>query len=308
VVLPFSLGKMRERGEPLSAIYARILRRTLLLFLLGLIYYRILDLNFGHMRYVGVLQRIAICYGIAAVIAVHTGIRLQALLIVAILAGYWAILAFVAPPGGVAGDYTQYSNLAGYVDQVVLKAALHGQIFKEYYGYGDNEGILSTLPAVATALLGVMAGQWLRNPNRAPGAKVRDLAVAGAVCLVLGYVWGYTTPIRFPIIKNIWTSSFVLVAGGWSLLLLALFYGVIDVLGYRRWAFFFVVIGANAITIYFLAEFVNFQAIGDFFFNGITRLLDGGDEAKQAMRIVGMLIVKWVFLLFLYRKGLYLRV
>jgi predicted acyltransferase len=309
VVLPYSLGKMRERGESLRAIYGRILRRTLLLFIMGLIYYRILDLDWGNIRYVGVLQRIAICYGIAGLIAVHTGIRLQALLTTAILVGYWALLAYVPAPGSQPADYSMYGNLPGYVDQLVLKDYLHGKIFDAYYGYGDNEGILSTLPAVATALLGVMAGQWLRNKNRPPGLKVRDFVLAGVVCLGLGYWWGLWAPenIRFPIIKNIWTSSFALVTGGWSFLLLAFFYGVIDVLNYRRWAFFFVVIGSNAITIYFLAEFVNFKEIGQFFFGGAIRLSGAADHAKEALQITAMLIVKWIFLLLLYKKRLFLR-
>jgi predicted acyltransferase len=258
---------------------------------------------------VGVLQRIAICYGIAGLIAVHTGIRIQALLTTAILIGYWALLAYVPAPGSQPADYTIQGNLPGYVDQLVLRDYMHGKIFKAYYGYGDNEGILSTLPAVATALFGVMAGVWLKNKNRAPASKVLDFVIVGAVCLAIGYWWGKWAPenIRFPIIKNIWTSSFTLVTAGWSFLLLAFFYGVIDVLQYRRWAFFFIVIGSNAITIYFLAAFVNFEDIGKFFFGGTIRHIGATDHAKEALEITAMLIVKWLLLLLLYRKRLFLR-
>src|SRR5205085_5997478 len=148
-------------------------------------------------------------------------VRGQAVLTAALLLGYWALLAFVPAPGSAAGDYSLRGNLAGYVDSRYLP----GKIPEKYYGYGDNEGLLSTIPAVATALLGALAGHWLRSGR--PGArKALGLAVAGGVCLLLGWAWGT----RFPIIKNLWTSSFALFAGGWSLLLLALFYGVIDVL------------------------------------------------------------------------------
>ena len=173
-----------------------------------------------------------------------------------LLLGYWALLAFVPAPGSAAGDYSLRGNLAGYVDSHYLP----GKILEPYYGYGDNEGLLSTIPAVATALLGVLAGPLAAfGPARA--RKALGLAAAGAVCLLLGWAWGPW----FPIIKNLWTSSFVLFAGGWSLLLLALFYGVIDVLGFRAWAFFFVVIGANAITIYLLPQVIDFEKVGQLF-------------------------------------------
>src|SRR5579884_2156977 len=178
VVLPFSLGKLRERGESNTAVYWRIARRTVLLFGLGLLYNGFLHLNFDTMRYAGVLQRIAICYGIAAIIVLKFGVRGQALIAAALLLGYWGLLAFVAAPGGVAGDYSISGNLAGWVDRHYLP----GKIYPEFYGFGDNEGILSTIPAIATALLGALAGQLLRTSWSA-WRKVLLLAVAGAACL-----------------------------------------------------------------------------------------------------------------------------
>src|SRR5262249_28067297 len=146
----------------------------------------------------------------------------------AILVGYWALLAFVpAPETSKPADFSKPTNLSGYVDRHWLP----GKIKKAYYEFGDNEGLLSTIPAVGTALLGVLAGHWLRS-RRSQAQKVIGLIVAGAVCVGAGYCWAYVAPppYQFPIIKNIWTSSFVLFAGGWSLLLLALFYWIIDVL------------------------------------------------------------------------------
>jgi predicted acyltransferase len=296
VVIPFSQAKLRARGEPRAAVYRRIALRTALLFALGLVCNGVLQFDWANLRVAGVLQRIAICYGVASLIVLNTGVRGQALITAAILLGYWALLAFVPAPGSQPGDFSMEGNLAGYIDRHFLP----GRILKPYYGFGDNEGILSTVPAVATALLGALAGHWLRS-GRSAAVTLFGLALAGLVSLGLGTLWGTS----FPIIKNIWTSSFVLVAGGWSLLLLALFYGVIDVLGYRRWAFFFVVIGANAITIYVVPRFIDFPKIARFFLGGVIR--HSGSFAPVALALA-VLAVEWLFLLYLYRKKLFLRV
>ncbi len=295
-VLPFSLASHRQKGESTLRIYVRILRRTVLLFSFGLLYNGLLKLDFENLRIAGVLQRIAICYAIAALIVMHVGPRGQGAIAAALLLGYWALLALVPAPGSAPGDYTKEGNLPGYVD----RAYLPGKIYEEYYGYGDNEGLLSTIPAVATALIGALAGQWLRSGVRA-GQKVLGLLVAGVVCLGLGSGCG----LAFPIIKNLWTSSFVLVAGGWSLLLLASFYGVIDVLGLRRWAFFFVVIGSNAIVIYLLPKFLDFRFTANAVFGGLVNLT--GSFAPVAS-LLSILAVEWLLLLLLFRKRLFLRV
>ena len=153
-------------------------------------------------------------------------------------------------PESKAGDLTIQTNLAGYLDRHYLP----GKIYKSFYGFGDNEGLLSTIPAVATALLGVLAGQWLLS-SQGRWIKAFGLAAGGLACLGIGTLWAR----EFPIIKILWTSTFVLVAGGWSLLLLALFYTMIDVLKFRAWAFFFVVIGVNAITIYVASRIFPFR-------------------------------------------------
>jgi predicted acyltransferase len=213
-----------------------------------------------------------------------------------ILLGYWAILALVPVPGRTSGVFSIDGNLAGYLDRLCLP----GKILKPYYGWGDNEGILSTLPALVTTLLGVQAGQWLRSEHR-PWPKVGGLVAAGIVCLAAGWAWGQV----FPIIKNIWTSSFVLVAAGWSLLLLAIFYALIDVLGYRKWAFALVVIGMNPITIYFMQGFVDFDQISKFFLGGTARLCG---EFGLIVLIAGAVLAKWIWLWFLYRQRVFLRV
>ncbi|MFM8219899.1 MAG: acyltransferase family protein, partial [Planctomycetaceae bacterium] len=213
------------RGADRTALrhaHLRILRRVLLLFFLGLVYNDLLLGDWRNLRFAGVLQRTAICYGAAALWQLHSSWRTQFASVVAILLGYWAILAWIPAPGGVAGDLTPEGNLAGWLDRHYLP----GRILPEYYGHGDNEGYLSTIPAIATALIGVLAGHWLRSGRR-PGQIVLGLLAAGIGCLALGGIWS----LAFPVIKNLWTSSFVLVAAGYSLGLLALFYGVVDGLG-----------------------------------------------------------------------------
>ncbi|TWT54927.1 hypothetical protein Pla22_25810 [Rubripirellula amarantea] len=292
-VLPYSLRKYA--GNP-RVVYGRIIRRGLFLVLLGLLVNGVLQFDFANMRFAHVLERIGIAYVVAALLYLHTTWRGQAVAAAAILLGYWAIFEFIPPPGGVAGDYSIEGNLAGYIDRNYLP----GIILEKYYGYGDNEGYLSTIPAPATALLGLLAGTFLQSTAK-PWRKVFWLASAGLVCLVVGNLWG----LSFPIIKNLWTSSFVLVAGGWSLLLLSLFYAIVDVLGLHRLAFFWVVIGMNAITIYVGQRIVDFGEISNFFFGGIARL---SGSSSTLVLLLGVIALKWGLLYFLYRHRIFLRV
>lgn len=292
-VLPFSLDKYRD--DP-RQVYIRIARRTAALFALGLLANGLLDFDWANLRITGVLQRIGVCYGIAALIYLHTKVIGQIVSSTLILVGYWAILTYVPVPGGVAGDLTIEGNLGGWIDRNYLP----GKILEKYYGFGDNEGLLSTIPAVATVLLGGLTGRWLKT-DRGNWQKLGGLVVAGALCLASGYYWGQS----FPIIKNLWTSSFVLVTAGWSLLLLGLFFLVMDIGGYRRWAFAFTVIGMNAITIYFCQGFVDFRQISEFFLTGLSGF---AGSWNTVIILAGTLLVKILFLWFLYTKRTFLRV
>ncbi len=291
-VIPFSLEKFRDR--PTSA-YSRIIRRTALLFLLGVICNGLLKFDFANLRYAGVLQRIALCYGCAAIVFLNFKVRGQAMVTAGILLGYWAVLAFVPTPGGSAGDFTKEGNLVGYLDRMLLP----GKIMEQYYGYGDNEGLLSTIPAIATVLLGALTGQWLRS-SRSNWLKSAGLLTGGIMCIVTGTLWGQ----KFPIIKNLWTSSFVLVAGGWSLLLLCLFYTIIDVVRWQKWSFVWTVIGMNAITIYIAPRFIDFNKMSTFFLSGTATL--SGDWSSVVLA-AGSLTAKWLFLYWLYRNRTFLR-
>lgn len=296
-VLPYSLEKYR--AQPTDA-YGRIARRVALLVFLGLMANGILKLEFDNLRMAGVLQRIGICYGIAALLYLHLNLRALSGVLVGALLGYWAILALVAAPGGVAGDFTIEGNLPGYLDRNFLP----GKIMKAHYGFGDNEGLLSTIGAVATVLIGVFSGSWLKSPAQ-PWTKVSGLLLAGSACLLLGLLWSTA----LPIIKILWTSSFVLVTAGCSLFLLAWFYAIIDVLDYRRWAFFWVVIGMNAITIYIAQRFIKFDIMATFFLSGVARVSDLMLPGMGKVWLTGgTLAAEWLFLWYLYKQRLFLRV
>jgi predicted acyltransferase len=294
LVLPFSLTRRLETGASRSQIYWHLVRRLILLFFLGLVYNGLLDFNFHELRIPGVLQRIAVCYFVAALVMMNTGVRGQAAVFGGLLVVYWLVMKLVPVPGIGAGVLTPAGNLSAYLDQRLLPRPFCCYIF------GDNEGILSTFPAVSTCLMGALAGHWLRS-SRPPGRKALGLALAGIASLLLGLIWGHW----FPIIKNIWTSSYVLFAGGWSLLLLALFYWIIDVQGYRRWAFFFTVIGLNPITIYVLRSQFDFGTVAKIFVRGFINYFG---PYKPLFFDLCVLAVGWLFLYSLYRQKIFLKV
>lgn len=296
LVLPFSLTRRKEAGESRSQLYRHIVQRFLILFLFGLIYNGLLDFNIQHLRIPGVLQRIALAYLFAGLAVMLTNTRGQAIVAGSILVVYWLIMWLVPVPGVAHADWaTPAGNLAGYLDRHIIPFRFC------CYPYGDNEGLLSTLPAISTCLLGVLAGHWLRSAKFSPVRKAQGLAVAGVVSLFVGWVWS----LQFPIIKNVWSSSFVLWAGGWSLLLLALFYWIIDVRGWVRWSFFFKVIGMNAITIYLVDRFFKFDIITDVFLHGLRPVFGRYDPIIWSASVV---FTAWLFLYFLYRQKIFLRV
>jgi predicted acyltransferase len=292
VVLPFSIVRRVERGHSRLQLYLHIFKRSAVIILLGLILNGLLRFEWVDMRWPGVLQRIGLCYFFAALIVMNTKWRAQAIITAAVLIVYWLVMILVPVPGYGAGDMTAEGCLSSYIDQQLVPGVL-------YYGHGDNEGLISTFPAICTVLLGALAGHWLRS-GRSGNRKAAGLAIAGLISLVVGLLWGLV----FPIIKILWTSSYVLVAGGWSLLLLSLFYWVIDVNGYRKWAFFFIVIGMNPITIYFLQGIVSFERIAEIFLIGIANNLE---LLRPLILPLGALLAKWLFLWFLYRYRIFFK-
>lgn len=293
VSMPFSFGKRMERGDSKRELYKHIFTRTAILFLLGLIYNGLLDFNFSNMRYAGVLQRIALCYCFASIIFINTKLKGQAIVAGSLLLFYFLIMNLIPVPGFGMGVLTPEGNLASFIDRHLLPGKFC--CFK----FGDNEGILSTIPAVATTLFGVLTGHWMRYSN-GPKEKIIGLLSAGAIGILTGLLLNFW----FPINKLVWTSSYVLLTAGLSALLLCLFYWIIDVKGYKKWAFFFIVIGMNPITIYILQRLYNFGNFINPFIHGFINYFGPGKPLFWALCVAA---VKWLFLYWLYKKRVFIK-
>jgi len=244
VAMSFSFARYVTPSHGSNKVYLQVARRTLLLFLLGLflnaLYYIPGGFSLSVLRIPGVLQRIALVYFFVSLIILHTTPRGQALAAMGLLLLYWAILELVPVPGYGAGVLTPEGNLIAYTDNLLLHNHLNEPI--------DPEGILSTIPAISTTLLGVLAGYWIRS-WRDPYEKVYGLFVMGGVGFIVGGIWD----LFFPINKKLWTSSYVIFTAGLALCFLASCYWLIDLKGYRRWAAPFIAFGVNAISVYALS-------------------------------------------------------
>jgi predicted acyltransferase len=298
VSLVFSLSKIREAGGRGAAV-RRIVRRTVLLYVLGILYYGGWKDGWESVRLLGVLQRLALCYGATALLFLYFRPRGLAIWCVGILLGYWALMALVPVPGVGAGGFEEGANLANWVDAQYLPG-------RKWDGDHDPEGLLSTLPAIASCLLGVFAGLALRDGKRSGQGKVMVLAGAGVLAVAAGFIWG----LQFPVIKKLWTSSYVLVAGGFSAMFLALFYWVIDVRGWQRWAQPFVWVGLNPITIYLLGNVLRFDDVASRVLGGpVGEMVDarvGAGWGDVMISVTGMLLAVGVCW-FLHRKRVYIR-
>lgn len=250
----FSLGRIVEQHGKKSA-YSRLFRRAVVLFLLGIIYYGVDD-NAHQFRYLGVLQRIAICYLFGGILFLNFRWRGLLASSVLLLGTYWALMSFVGVPGYGAANWNGGTNLADYIDTHYLGG-------HKASGDWDPEGLLSTFPAIVSGLLGIFAGMLLKNQELTGRVRTMVLLAIGIGCLGLGHSWSAYVPVDYscPIIKTLWTPSFVLFAGGWSFLLLGVFHFVIDVRKFDFWARPFVWIGANAITLYMLNNFIWYGSI-----------------------------------------------
>ena len=294
VSLVFSLTKTLEQSGRRAAV-VRILRRSALLYVLGILSYGGLSTPFEKIRLLGVLQRMALCYLFASLLFCYLKPKALVGVCVGLLLGYWALLSFVPVPGHGAGNFAEGANLANYVDAQYLP-------LRKWDGDHDPEGLLSTLPAIASCLLGVFAGLLLKNPAVPDRKKVGWLIAAGLAGLAVGWLWH----LNFPVIKKIWTSSFVLVAGGYSCLLLAAFYQIIDVWKFQKWATPFVWIGVNPITIYLGGHFIDFEAVAKLFVGGPVQAACG--RYGELLLAVTTLAFGFLFLRFLYQRKIFLRV
>src|SRR6185369_13118957 len=225
VATPYSVGRELEKGKTRQQLLMRVIKRGLILVLLGVIYNNGLHLRpFSDIRFCSVLGRIGVAYMFANIIYLYTKERGQIIWFCFLLIGYWLLLKFTSAPGFPRGDLTMEGNFASYIDRTILPGKL-------YLGIHDPEGLFSTIPAIATGLLGILTGSFLKKSLVAPSKKALWMTVTGIVFIGLAHLWN----LDFPINKNLWSSSFVLNVGGYSLILLSIFYYIIDVLGYKKW-------------------------------------------------------------------------
>lgn len=240
VAIPLAFGRRSEGGSSKRDLYLKVIKRTVIIFALGMFLAGFPYFQLSTIRIPGVLQRIAVCYLFASIIFLTTKVRTQAVITILLLLIYWLLMTRLHAPGFATGDLSKEGSVASFVDRVIFGP----HIWKQGKVY-DPEGLLSTIPAVATTLFGVLTGQWLRT-SKSQYEKVTGLFVGAACCVVIGWCWH---PF-FPINKSLWTSSYVFFTGGLALEFLAVCYWLIDIKKYQRWAKPFVVFGVNAILLF----------------------------------------------------------
>ena len=298
VSFPFSCSKSREKGLGDGKIALKALRRGVVLFLLGLVYNDILQFDFAHLRVWSVLGRIGIAWMIAAWLYLVLGLKARLGVSVGILAAVTLGTYLITAPGVPmpVDPFSPEGNFGCWLDRTLTG----GHIYRPLY---DPEGFAGFFPAIVTAMLGMFAGEIVRRGGSAATVdKALGLAGTGCACLAGGIALSFV----FPVNKALWSPSFTLVAGGISFLAFAAFYWIVDVLGWRRWTFFFTVIGMNSITIYMAQRVIGFRVARDFLFGGLSSLFP---ESWGAVVLqLGYIAVCWLFLYFLHRRGVFLKV
>ena len=240
VAIPLAFAKRLDDGRSKRDLYIKVVRRSLIIFGLGLFLAGFPYFRLATIRIPGVLARLAVCYFFASIIYLKTKPRTQVIIVCVLLILYCLVMTHFSAPGYAPGDLSKEGSLASFIDRTVFGQHVWSQ-GKVY----DPEGLLSSIPAICTALFGVLTGQWLRT-NKTDYEKVAGLFIAGMTCVIIGWMWN---PF-FPINKALWTSSFVFFTGGMALQLLAFCYWLIDIKKYKAWAWPFVVFGVNAIALF----------------------------------------------------------
>lgn len=290
VTLPFSYLRRLEK-EPKRNLYKHIIIRTFTLFILGLIFYGVEDPELKWLGYYGVLQLLAVGYFFASIIMLNTSPRGVTLWACGILMFYFAIMKFFPVPGFGAGDFSKEGNFSNYVSALVAQnIGIKWRILLSPY----------MIPTTSTALLGVLAGYWLRS-DKSPWQKILGLLLGGAMLIPLSLL----IALAMPVIKDLWSVSYVLLTAGVSAVLLALFYYCIDVAGFRKWAFFFVVIGMNPIVIYLLARFVDFNGIAIFLTYGFIQKCGRFQDLLLALNVA---LLQWLLVYYLYRQKVFIKI
>ena len=298
ISFPYSLEKSQQRGISKKALYFRIIKRGLILVFLGFVYNGLLKLDFDTQRYSSVLGRIGLAWMFAAFIFINTKRNGRIWWCAGLLIFYWLVHAlFQAPDFPDAVRFSKEGAFACYFDRMFLPGSMYHPLY-------DPCGLAGIIPAISTALLGMLTGTFVKSSKEGltQTKKVVYMAGAGVVLVLLGLLWNLV----FPINKPLWSSSYVCMAGGFSLLMFALFYWIIDVRGYRRWTLFFTVIGLNSITIYMAQSIINFRFTANFIFGGVVSLFP--ETWAQFLNSLTLITVCWFFLYFLYKQKIFIKV
>jgi predicted acyltransferase len=292
LIIPLSMNK-RMLQKDKKQTYFHIIKRALILFLLGLIAGgHLLHLEFANMPvYNNVLEYIGIGYLVCAILVLNSKIKVQIILTGVLLLLYWALFLFIPVPGGDGNPYSGNMNLAIYIDDIVLGPFHH---------HGSWQ-VLATINFISNMLLGVLMGQIIFG-SRKKEVKTKLLFIYGCVMVFAGLVWS----LFFPVMRSLWTSSFVLETCGISTLLLASFYLICDVWGYTKWAFFFVVFGVNSIAIYMMAHMFDFSLIGNIFVGGLSSLF--APNVQAFIQAVGAMAVMWLIMYWMYLKKTFIKI
>jgi predicted acyltransferase len=296
-IIPFSILPKLGNGISIKQLVLKITRRMLILVALGIVYNNVLRDGFSEARYVSVLGQIGISWFFATLIVVFSGsLKKRLLWLAGILLGYAFIQLFIPVPGIGAGVLTPEGCINGYIDRNFLPGRLAYD-----NGLYDALGILSTTSSIGITLMGSFAGNLLRMDRFSGIRKVGLLACIGLCLIILGIIlYPY-----YPAIKKCWTTTYSLLAGGTSFLLVALFYLVVDVWGYRKWLFFFQVIGMNSITIYLGIRFVNLKHTAEFLLGWISKPMG---IHGSVLIILGVIIIEWLILYYLFKSKVFLKV
>lgn len=297
ISIPFSINSAIAKGMDKSRVLKKAFYRMLILIVLG-----VMDKNTpitffepSQIRLASVLGRIGIaCFAATLLYIYFPSFKSRIMWVAGILLSYYALVYLVPVPGFGAGDLSIEGNIAGWFDRHFLP----GRLLEKIY---DENGLLTQFPAMCLAISGTLAGNILQEKQPA-GRQLQKLALFGTAYIVLALIWG----LHFPIFKKMWTSSFILLTAGMGFLITAVFYLIIDVWHFKKWAFFFRVIGMNSIVIYLLYRFVDFNEMSRLIFSGLYAPVD--PKFQPALEHLGGIILIWLVMYFLYKKKIFIKI
>ncbi len=295
VAIPLAVKSKLEKNVPKNRLVKKVFIRWIVLILLGILYNGTFQRGFENGRIASVLGQIGTAYFFASLIVIYfKSLRSRLIWLIGILATFGIVQLLIPVPGYGAGVLTPEGCINGYIDRMMLPGRLYGGTF-------DPEGILCSLSATGIALMGTFAGSILRMKRSGEWQKIGYLAAAGVTSIILALIFSTF----YPIIKSCWTSTFNLLAGGISFLLIALFYLIIDHWGFHKWSFYFRIIGMNSIFVYLFTRIIDVRRISEFFLGWLAKPMG---ERGDFLILIGGLALIWLVLYYMYKKKIFLRV